>query len=79
LRKDWFQVEQAHRITATSLGYNILAIQQQRTGTASLIKEVSAWRTSVTDSTHCIKYTILCTGNKRGNNNWPEAFRHLFF
>jgi hypothetical protein len=57
-------VEQAHRLTATSLGYNILAIQQQLMGTASLIKEMSARRTSVTDSTHCINNKILCSGKK---------------
>jgi hypothetical protein len=32
--KDWLQAEQAHRLTATSLGYNILAAQQQLMGTA---------------------------------------------
>jgi hypothetical protein len=57
------QVEQAHRLTATSLGYNILAIQQLM-GTASVIKETSAKRTSVTDSTHCFKNNILCSGKK---------------
>jgi hypothetical protein len=59
----WLQVEQAHRLTATSLPYNILAIQQLM-GTASLIKEMSARRAAVTDSTHCINNKILCSGKK---------------
>jgi hypothetical protein len=43
----------------THLGYNIVAIQEQLMGIASLIKSKSEKRISGTDSTYCINISIL--------------------
>jgi hypothetical protein len=45
------------------LGYNILAIQKQFVGTASAMKKMLWKSTSVTESTHCINKSFLCSGN----------------
>jgi hypothetical protein len=44
------------------LCYNNVAIQEQLTGIALLIKEMSRKITSVTDTTHCINKEILSSG-----------------
>jgi hypothetical protein len=43
------------------LGCNIVVIQAQLLGIASLIKEMSGKTACVTDSTHCINKAILCS------------------
>jgi hypothetical protein len=73
LINDWLQEEQAHRLTGNSSGCNIVAIEQQLMGTASLIKEMSGKRTSVIDSTHCITKAILCPGNNDVDHTSKEV------
>jgi hypothetical protein len=43
------------------LGYYIVSNQEQLTGIPLLIKKMSGYRTSITDSTHCINTESLCS------------------
>jgi hypothetical protein len=45
------------------LGYNIIAIQEQLMGIASLIKEILGKSISIINSTYCVNRAILCSGN----------------
>jgi hypothetical protein len=47
----------------TYLGFDIIAVETQCTGNASLINEMSGNSTSVIDFTHCINKAILHYGN----------------
>jgi hypothetical protein len=45
------------------LGCNTVAIQKERMGIASLVKEMSGKSKSLTDSTHFINKAVLCSEN----------------